>query len=307
MDNLAKPWSFSEKAAAQMNELNQIFVNTVRATGANNSKRLLMVPPLLDGYSQKFQKSFVLPKDSVKGKLIITVHDYTQRFDQTVDNVFVTIAVLSKSAKAPVIIGEWGTTNTFSPAMYRGIHASNYIARAKKYGIKCIYWDNGSNYAIIDRKSLSSNSEMITAIMNPTEHTSDSASALNDFNNYVYMTINQSTGDLREDPHWGTIMVNTNGKGGYDIPAGKTSIYVGLVANNNMSEQRIHYLYFFDANNNITGIINDANGFTEKTVDIPAGTSYVRIGINNSYSKTSKKQYKEAITKGNLCLMINFY
>ncbi len=307
VDNLAKPWSFSEKAAAQMNELNQIFVNTVRATGANNSKRLLMVPPLLDGYSQKFQKSFVLPKDSVKGKLIITVHDYSQRFDQTIDNVFVSIAALSKSAKAPVIIGEWGTTNAFSPAMYRGIHASNYIARARKYGIKCIYWDNGSNYAIIDRKSLSSNSEMVAAIMNPTEHISDSASALNDFNDYIYMTINQTTGHLQDDPHWGTIMVNTNGKGGYDIPTGKTSIYVGLVANDNMSEQRIHYLYFFDNNDNITGIINDANGFTEKTVDIPAGTSYARIGINNSYSKTSKKQYKEAITKGKLCLMINFY
>jgi aryl-phospho-beta-D-glucosidase BglC (GH1 family) len=307
VDNLDKPWAYGDKAASQMNELNQIFVDTVRATGANNDSRLLMVPTLLDAYSIKFQKSFVLPKDITKGKLIVTVHDYTERFDQTIENVFINISALSKSTGAPVIIGEWGTTNSFSPTSYRSVHASNYIARASKYGLKCIYWDNGSNYGIIDRKSLTSNTALITAIMNPSEHVSNAASTLNDIDKFVYMSINQTTGHLRDDKHWGTIMVNTNGKGGYDIPAGKSSIYVGLVANDNMSEQRIHYIYFFDANDNITGMVNDAAGFTEKAVDIPADTVYARIGINSSYSRTSKKAYKEALSKGKLCLMINFY
>ena len=301
IDNLDKSWNFGKKAASQMNELNQIFVDTVRASGGNNSSRLLMVPTLLDNPRDKFQKAFVLPTDTASGKLIVTVHNYSQTFDQTMDNTFSNIATFSKN------IGEWGTTAKFSPAQYRAIHASNYIARANKFGLKCIYWDNGSNYAIVDRKNLTVNSEMISAIMNPTEYVADESYQLSDFDSYLYMTIDQKNGTLKEDKHWGTLMVNADGNGGYPIPSGKTSIYVGLVARENMSDQRIHYLYFFDSNNNITGKINENSGFTEKVTEIPEGTVYARIGINNSYSKTSKKEYKEAVEKGNLCILINFY
>ncbi|WP_026528482.1 glycoside hydrolase family 5 protein [Butyrivibrio sp. VCD2006] len=307
IDNLDKSWSFGKKAASQMNELNQIFVNTVRASGGNNDERLLMVPTLLDNPGEKFQKAFVLPSDTVPGKIIVTVHNYSQTFDQTMDNTFSNMANFSKNLGVPIIIGEWGTTSKFSPAQYRLVHASNYIARANKFGLKCIYWDNGSNYAIIDRKNLTVNSEMISAIMNPSEYTSDASAQLSDFDGYLYMTIDQKTGALKEDKHWGTLLVNADGNGGYAIPAGKTSIYVGLVARDNMSDQRIHYLYFFDSHNNITGKINENYGFTEKVAEIPEGTVYARIGINNSYSKTSKKEYKEAVENGTLSILINLY
>jgi aryl-phospho-beta-D-glucosidase BglC (GH1 family) len=307
VDNLAASWSFRQEAANQMNELNQIFLNTVRSSGGGNSERLLMVPTLLDQSGSNYQNAFVLPKDTISNKLIVTVHIYSQVFDQTLDTTFSDLAAFSRSIGAPIIIGEWGTTGKFSPPQYRGIHASNYIARAGKFGIKCIYWDNGSNYAIIDRKSLSSNSDMIAAIMNPTEYVSDSAYVLSDFSNYIYKTINQTTGEMRDDKHWGTVLVNTDGNGTFAVPAGKTSIYVGLVARDNMSDQRIHYLYFFDAAGNIVGKINDSYGFLEKTTDIPAKAAYARIGINNSYSKTSEKEYKKAVENGNLSLIINLY
>lgn len=307
IDNLEKPWNFGKKAANQMNELNQIFVNTVRSTGGNNSQRLLMVPTLLDQSTSKFQKAFILPTDSASNKLIVTVHKYAQNFDQSLDSTFADISTFSKNIGAPIIIGEWGTTNKFSPAQYRAIHASNFIARANKYNLKCIYWDNGSDYAIINRKALSSNQEMIKAIMNPKEFTSDASSSLASYDNYLYKTINQSTGELKDDKHWGTILVNTDGKGGYPIPSGKSSIYIGLVTSGNMSDQRIHYVYFFDADNKITGMINNANGFNEKVTEIPPGTIYARIGVNNSYSKTSEKEYKDAIENGTFRILINLY
>lgn len=305
VDNLAKPWSFGKKAASQMNELNQIFVNTVRNTGGNNSQRLLMVPTLLDQSGDKYQNSFVLPTDTAAGKLIVTLHVYSKAFDQSLDNTFSNIANFSNRIGAPIIIGEWGTTNKFSPAKFRPVHASNYIARANKYNIKCIYWDNGSDYSIINRHDFTSNSEMISAIMNPIEYNADASSFLSSFDNYIYATINQTTGEMKEDRHWGTILVNTDGNGRYPIPSDKTTIYVGLIANGDMSDQKIHYIYFFDANNNITGLINDANGFTEKVTEIPAGTVYARIGANNSFSKTSEKQYRDAIAKGEFAILIN--
>ena len=57
--------------------MNQLFIDTVRKTGGNNAKRLLIVA----GYSTDIEKTcapaYKLPKDTVPGKLFISVHYYT--------------------------------------------------------------------------------------------------------------------------------------------------------------------------------------------------------------------------------------
>jgi len=67
----------TQKAYATLTRVNQIFIDTVRKTGGNNSKRLLIVA----GYSTDFEKTCVaaykLPKDTVAGKLFLSVHYYT--------------------------------------------------------------------------------------------------------------------------------------------------------------------------------------------------------------------------------------
>jgi len=68
----------SEQAAyATLTRVNQLFVDTVRATGGNNARRLLIVT----GYATDFAKTagghYVLPKDSIPHKLFISVHYYT--------------------------------------------------------------------------------------------------------------------------------------------------------------------------------------------------------------------------------------
>jgi endoglucanase len=67
----------TEKAYATLTRVNQLFLDTVRNTGGNNSKRLLIVV----GYSTDIEKTcasaYTLPKDTVPGKLFISVHYYT--------------------------------------------------------------------------------------------------------------------------------------------------------------------------------------------------------------------------------------
>ena len=66
-----------EKAYATLTRVNQLFIDTVRATGGNNAKRLLVVA----GYSTDIAKTcdgaYQLPKDTLPGRLFISVHYYT--------------------------------------------------------------------------------------------------------------------------------------------------------------------------------------------------------------------------------------
>lgn len=67
------------KQNKKINELNQIFVDTVRATGSNNAKRWLTVCSLNTNIKYalgNYSTSFEIPKDSAAGKIMVTVHDY---------------------------------------------------------------------------------------------------------------------------------------------------------------------------------------------------------------------------------------
>ncbi len=65
------------KAYATLTRVNQIFIDTVRKSGGNNAKRLLIVA----GYSTDIAKTcasgYQLPKDTLPGRLFISVHYYT--------------------------------------------------------------------------------------------------------------------------------------------------------------------------------------------------------------------------------------
>jgi endoglucanase len=65
------------KPYATLTRVNQVFIDTVRKTGGNNAKRLLIVA----GYSTDIDKTcdnnYKLPKDTIPGRLFISVHYYT--------------------------------------------------------------------------------------------------------------------------------------------------------------------------------------------------------------------------------------
>lgn len=68
---------FPGKAYATLTRVNQLFIDTVRKTGGNNAKRLLVVT----GYNTDITKTsspfFELPKDTIPHRLFISVHYYT--------------------------------------------------------------------------------------------------------------------------------------------------------------------------------------------------------------------------------------
>ena len=65
-----------EETYALALEINQAFVDTVRATGGNNATRFLLVPGYGTDISKTVDEQFIMPTDTVEGKLLISVHYY---------------------------------------------------------------------------------------------------------------------------------------------------------------------------------------------------------------------------------------
>lgn len=181
-------------AYENINAYNQIFVDSVRATGSNNEKRWLLLPGWNTNieYTAGDDYNFKIPTDNgckADGKrIMISVH-YYDPFNFTIDEnktaktqwgkyavknydnwgqedyVDSQMALLNEkfvSQGYPVVIGEFGAqdkTEKFADYNeFRRYWAEYLIKAAKKNGVVCVYWDNGYNgnkgFGIIDRNSL---------------------------------------------------------------------------------------------------------------------------------------------------------
>lgn len=181
-------------AYENINAYNQIFVDSVRATGSNNEKRWLLLPGWNTNidYTAGDEYNFKIPTDNgckADGKrIMISVH-YYDPFNFTIDEnktaktqwgkyavknydnwgqedyVDSQMALLNEkfvSQGYPVVIGEFGAqdkTEKFADYNeFRRYWAEYLIKAAKKNGVVCVYWDNGYNgnkgFGIIDRNSL---------------------------------------------------------------------------------------------------------------------------------------------------------
>ena len=58
------------------NKVNQAFVDAVRATGGNNEYRFLLVPGYGTNIGETCDERFIMPTDTAKSKLLISVHYY---------------------------------------------------------------------------------------------------------------------------------------------------------------------------------------------------------------------------------------
>ena len=157
----------SEKQAfATLGHVNQLFIDTVRATGGNNAKRLLIIA----GYSTNIDKTtssnFVLPKDTVPHKLLISVHYYTpwpfvgMDHDESWGKMRMTwgtaadVAELkeqmdkmeawSKQKDMPAFIGEFGASNKKDPRS-RAKWMTAVALSAKARDMVPVLWDIGQD------------------------------------------------------------------------------------------------------------------------------------------------------------------
>ncbi len=168
-----------------INELNQLFVDTVRASGGYNAERYLLVP----GYDASLQGAsneyFELPEDSEGNvnKILVEVHAYTPynfalqapgesgSTDQwsmdspastsEINNTMDTLYEKYVRNGTGVIIDEFGARDKNGNTRARIDFASYYVAAARARHITCCWWDNhcfdgdGERFGIFDRTKCS--------------------------------------------------------------------------------------------------------------------------------------------------------
>lgn len=156
------------EAVQCINELNQVFVDTVRACGGNNVKRYLLVP----GYAASLQGAtneyFELPQDikGNKNKILVEVHAYTpynfalqasgengstDRWSaddaastSDIDDLMDALYEKYVQNGIGVVIDEFGARDKNGNIGSRTDFATYYVAVARQRGITCCWWDNNA-------------------------------------------------------------------------------------------------------------------------------------------------------------------
>ncbi|MCR5771113.1 MAG: glycoside hydrolase family 5 protein [Butyrivibrio sp.] len=151
-----------KNAIAIINELNQKFVDVVRASGGNNEDRYLMCPGYCASPDGVLNDGFVIPTDSADNKIILSIHAYTpysfalespgiDNFDASsaasrkdIDYFMEKIYTKYISQGIPVVIGECGCVDKNGNLQDRVDWAAYYTAKAKSCGLPLLWWDNGA-------------------------------------------------------------------------------------------------------------------------------------------------------------------
>lgn len=156
-------------AISCINELNQTFVDTVRASGGKNETRYLMCPGYDASADGALHSGYVLPtdKEGVTDRIMVSVHAYTPYdfalnisgtayFDAATKSCTNDIDVfMDKLYKkfiengVPVVIGEFGALakrdrENGDNVQARVDYAAYYIAAARARGMSCLWWDNNA-------------------------------------------------------------------------------------------------------------------------------------------------------------------
>lgn len=150
------------EAAECINKLNQLFVDTIRATGGNNATRYLAVPAYDASPWYACNKLFKLPEDPADNRIIVEAHAYTpynfalnlkstdKDFDlvksgnkkKEIDSFLNGLYQRFVSKGIPVMMDEFGALEKDGNLQDRVNFAAYYVAAAAARGIPCVWWDN---------------------------------------------------------------------------------------------------------------------------------------------------------------------
>ena len=165
-------------AADCINRLNQLFVDTVRATGGNNATRYLAVPAYDASPWYACDEAFQLPQDAADNRIIVAAHAYTPyNFALNLNSDDTTFGLDENAKKAeisqfmnglyerfvskgiPVLMDEYGALEKKGNLQDRVNFAAYYIAAASARNLTCFWWDNhlfrgnGERFGLLDRKN----------------------------------------------------------------------------------------------------------------------------------------------------------
>lgn len=165
--NSKEEWGAGTSQLQEMvNRLNQVFVDTVRRSGKENRNRYLLICPYGSSSQEKAMEALKIPDRRV----MISVHMYepywfcqdeegsgqwsavSEKEKGQIEEAFQNMDRLFRRKGIPVLLTEFGCQEKGSTES-REQWIAFYHRMAEKYGVGCIWWDNGSNYQLINREN----------------------------------------------------------------------------------------------------------------------------------------------------------
>lgn len=121
-------------ASNWINKYNQLFVDSVRATGGNNIKRNLVVMTYSGGGAAGNFKNFVVPEDTVKNHIILEIHNYDPTaFTWTTATWTKMTAKWNPAIHEKILKDEFAVYKTYSEKLGVPIIIGEYNADPKYY------------------------------------------------------------------------------------------------------------------------------------------------------------------------------
>lgn len=316
IENIDRGFNYSDLASRQMNELNQIFVDTVRLSGGKNENRILLVPTLFNGTLSNVLDSYELPTDINPNLLGVSVHCYEKEFDQDIEWKFEELNDFSDRIGAPVMITEFGARDDYPLPELREEYTYNYVSRAANHGIRCFIWDDGYHWKLVDRNDFEqTNFELLKYIF-----TSEDEDEINDFQlnkwrfddpeDYYFGSFSLETGELEpvdyKKKFWA--MLTPTAKDGrlLNIPNCE-KMCLSAKTKGKMCSFWISYLSFLDESGNVIETVGTKEIFHRFVcMKIPEGAKYFVTCLYDPYYSLTWDEIEEGILEGDFALSISF-
>ncbi len=157
-----------------LNNINQNFVNIIRASGGNNTSRCLLIAGYATDIDLTCDDCFIMPQDTINNKLIISVHYYTPATftileqdaswgkcattwgtDAEINQVKTDFNKMKNKFAdngIPVIIGEYGTTTVNKEVESVRLYLSTVCKTAYDLRFCPILWDSSTHYSRSEKK-----------------------------------------------------------------------------------------------------------------------------------------------------------
>ena len=174
LEGIPEEWTGGTPSGrAYINEFNKVAVDAIRATGANNEKRHIMIPTWAASTVTAAMDNLVIPNNDPK--VIVSLHSYfpwpfageadvswgSEADKSALRNELQRIRQkwIVENGRA-VILGEWGSIED-NPLSMRLEYAEFYARVAAENDLLTIVWDDGGMFRMFDRHSLSWDYEQI--------------------------------------------------------------------------------------------------------------------------------------------------
>lgn len=143
------------------NEINQAFVDTIRATGGNNENRFLLIAGFGTDITNTCDSRFVMPTDTAENKLLISVHYYDpsgycintslanwgDKTDYEGQNEMLAKMTAYTDEGYGVIIGEYGVLMENGELKDNTLdYYTNFLNNCDLYGYAPVLWDCSNLY-----------------------------------------------------------------------------------------------------------------------------------------------------------------